>query len=190
MTKPTNWSCRKVLKVLTNVDAYEHLWRDGWEQIARALESFESGASTVEELPEANTTLVTIAPDVFEPSGFDPRKHGVPVTAVSKYARGQMFLIAIPYQTGWSYRFDYPYYSWAETVVRPHIERRDLTNLLLQLNEAERNQEAKWQRDGSEMTAAIKFLDAIKGLAASRLRPDEVAAIVRAESLSMTAGVK
>lgn len=179
----------EVLKVLTNVDAYEHLWREGWEQIARALDSFESGASTVEELTEANTTLVTIAPEVFEPN-FDPRKHGVPVTAVSKYARGQMFLIAIPYQTGWSYRFDYPYYSWAETVVRPHIERRDLTNLLLQLNEAEQNKEAEWRRDSGEMTAAIKFLDANKGLAASRLRPDEVAAIVRAERLSMTAGVK
>lgn len=180
----------EVLKVLTNVDAYEHLWRDGWEKIARALDSFESGASTIEELAEANTTLVTIAPEVFEPAGFDPRKHGVPVTAVSKYAHGQMFLIAIPYQTGWSYRFDYPYYSWAETVVRPHIQRRDLTNLLLQLNEAEQNKETEWQRDSSEMTAAIKFLDANKGLAASRLRPDEVAAIVRAERFSMTAGVR
>jgi hypothetical protein len=180
----------EVLKVLTNVEAYEHLWRDGWEQIARALDSFESGASTVEELTEANTTLVTIAPEVFEPAGFDPRKHGVPVTAVSKYARGQMFLIAIPYQTGWSYRFDYPYYSWAETVVRPHIERRDLTNLLLQLKEAEQNKEAEWRRDSGEMTAAIKFLDANNGLAVSRLRPDEVAAIVRAERFSMTAGVK
>ena len=180
----------EVIKVLRNVEAYEHLWRDGWEQIARALDSFETGASTVEELTEANTTLVTIAPEVFEPSGFDPRKLGVPVTAVSKYARGQMFLIAIPYQNGWSYRFDYPYYSWAETVVRPHIERRDLSNLLLQLNEAEQNQGAKWQRDSGEMTAAIKFLDANKRLAASRLRPDEVSAIVRAERLSMTAGVK
>src|SRR6185503_3921318 len=135
----------EVLKVLTNVEAYEHLWRDGWEQIARALDSFESGASTVAELTEANTTLVTIAPEVFEPVGFDPRKHGVPVTAVSKYARGQMFLIAIPYQNGWSYRFDYPYYSWAETVVRPHIERRDLSNLLARLNEQEQSSDGRWQ---------------------------------------------
>src|SRR5207248_3090761 len=36
-----------------------------------------------------------------------------------------MFLIATPLDKGWAYRIDYPYYSWAETVVRPKIVRRN-----------------------------------------------------------------
>ena len=179
----------EVEQVLTNTDAYEHLWRDGWEQVATAIESFERGTSTAEELSEANTTLVIISPDVFGASGFDPKRHGVPVIAVSRYAHGQMFLIATPYQNGWSYRFDYPYYSWAETVVRPRIKRRDLTALLARLNDAEKNEGGAWQLDGSEMTSAIKFLGPNKTIAASSLRPDEAASILRAEQLTKSAVV-
>jgi hypothetical protein len=36
--------------------------------------------------------------------------------AISKFAKGELFLIAIPTSSGWFYRIDYPYYSWAETV--------------------------------------------------------------------------
>lgn len=180
----------EVEKLITNIDAYEHLWRDGWEQVTTAIQSFEQGASVTEELTEVNTTLVTISPDIFGPSGFDPKKHGVPVIAISRYAHGELFLIATPYESGWSYRFDYPYYSWAETVVRPKIDRRDLSSLLARLNESERNSKGRWQVDGSEMTSAIKFLDGTKTLAASGLRPDEVAAIVRSEDLTRSAGAK
>ena len=180
----------EVENLITNIDAYEHLWRVGWEQVATAIESFEKGASVTEELTEVNATLITISPDIFGPSGFDPKRHGMPVIAISHYAQGGLFLIATPYESGWSYRFDYPYYSWAETVVRPKIERRDLTPLLARLNESERNSDGRWQLDGSEMTSAIKFLEGNNALAASELRPDEVSAIIRSEHLSRSAGVK
>jgi hypothetical protein len=180
----------EVENVITKIDAYEHLWRAGWNQVATAIESFEQGTSTAEELADVDTSLVIIAPEVFGPSGFDPKTHGVPVIAISKYARGQFFLIATPYETGWSYRFDYPYYSWAETVVRPRIERRDLTMLLARLNEIEKNETGRWRPDGSEMTSAIKFLDGTNTLAASSLRPDEVATAVRSEYLARSAGVR
>ena len=89
-----------------------------------------------------------------------------------------MFLIAIPTTGGWFYRLDYPYYSWAETVVRPRIERRDLTNALALLNDKEANRDGRWQIDNREMTSAAKFLS--RGtLAASRLEPDDVAEILR-----------
>jgi hypothetical protein len=180
----------EVEKLITNIGAYEHLWRDGWEQVATAIESFEKGTSATEELPEVSTTLVTISPEIFGTSGFDPKRHGMPVIAISRYAHGELFLIAMPYESGWSYRFDYPYYSWAETVVRRKIERRDLTPLLARLNEIERNSKGRWQLDGSEMTSAIKFLDESNALAASGVQPDEVAAIVRSEQLSRSAVVK
>ncbi|HEU4479548.1 MAG TPA: DUF6687 family protein [Pyrinomonadaceae bacterium] len=177
----------EVEQVVTNIDVYEHLWRDGWQQVAVAIESFEKGTSRAEELGDVEMTLVTIAPEVFSPQGFDPAKHGAPVIAISRYAHGKMFLIATPYGNGWSYRFDYPYYSWAETVLRPRIQRRDLSMLLSRLNEVEQNANGRWQLDGSEMTSAIKFVDKSNTPAASRLRPDEVAAIVREEQLSKSA---
>ncbi|MGI8732684.1 MAG: DUF6687 family protein [Pyrinomonadaceae bacterium] len=174
----------EVERLLTNVGDYEHLWRDGWNRVATAIESFAKGSSTVEELTDAHVSLVTLAPDSFEPGGFNPNKHATPFTAISSYAKGQLFLIATPYENGWSYRMDYPYYSWAETVVRPRIERRELTTLISRLNELETNGEAHWRLDGSEMTSAIKFLDNNSTLAASQLRPDEVANALRTELLS------
>ena len=95
--------------------------------------------------------------------------------AISHYAHGELFLIATPYENGWSYRFDYPYYSWAETVVRPRIAQRDLAPALQLLNNRETNRNGRWQADNREMTSAVKFLDAAGTLAASRLEPDEVA---------------
>lgn len=179
----------EVQNVLTNINAYEHLWRDGWQQVASAIDSFEKGDSTAEELADFETTLVILSPTIFGPAGFDRKLHATPVIAISRYAHGKMFLIATPFGNGWYYRFDYPYYSWAETVVRPRIRRRDLTAVLKRLNEVERNETGRWQLDGSEMTSAIKFFDESNSPAASLLRPDEVVAIVREEHLTMSASV-
>src|SRR5436190_15671840 len=43
----------EVERVLTRTDDYESLWRDGWESIAIAIESFERGESSVTELVDA-----------------------------------------------------------------------------------------------------------------------------------------
>ena len=177
----------EVERLLTKTDQYEHLWRDGWEQIATAVESFERGASKVEELTDVAVSVVTLSPEVFSSSGFSPTKHAAPYTALTRYARGRLFLIATPFRAGWSYRIDYPYYSWAETVVRPHIERHDFKALLTQLNEIESSGQGRWRMDNSEMTSAIKFLDPSGIPGASSLRPDEVADLLRTELLSTKA---
>ena len=155
----------EVERLLENIDAYESLWRDGWNSVAAALESFARGASRVVEDETSRISLITLAPDLINPT-----------MAIAKHARGEMFLIARPTTGGWFYRLDYPYYSWAETVVRPHIPRRDLTNALAILNEKEGNRDGRWKTDTREMTSAVKFLDAVGALAVSRLEPDEVAA--------------
>jgi hypothetical protein len=98
--------------------------------------------------------------------------------AIAKHARGEMFLISTPTTGGWFYRLDYPYYSWAETVVRPAIPRRDLTNALTMLNQRETNRDGRWKTDNRALTAAVKFLDAGGALAVSRLAPDEVVAAI------------
>ena len=178
----------EVERLLTNINDYEPLWREGWNNIAAAIESFERGKSSVTEYFDSAISLVTLEPALFDGAGFSPTKHAAPYTAISKFANGELFLIAIPTTDGWFYRLDYPYYSWAETVVRPLITRRDLTNALELLNSREGNNDGRWQIDNREMTSAAKFLS--NGtLAASRLEPDQVvSALQTSDSLAATSG--
>jgi hypothetical protein len=168
-----------VERVLSHTGEYETLWRVSWDRIARALESFAKGASHVEEDKEAKLSIVTLAPEVFGSSGFNPAQDSAPFTAITQNVRGEVFLIATPLNNGWAYRIDYPYYSWAETVVRPRIVRRDLSQLMKQLNQIEGNISGKWKVDSSELSSAAKFVDADGKLGGSRLRPDVVSAEVR-----------
>lgn len=165
--------------VIKHTGQYEALWRDSWARIERALDSFATGASHVEEIDDAKLSVVTLAAQVFGPSGFDPSRDAAPFTAISHHARGEMFLIATPCKDGWAYRIDYPYYSWAETVVRPKIARRDLSQVLNQLNELEQNSSAGWKVDSSELASAAKFSDENGKLAASMLQPEVVTNTVR-----------
>jgi hypothetical protein len=171
----------EVERVLTRTDEYENLWRGPWQQIATSIDSFERGASTVQEFADTKLSLITVAPEVFGPSGFDPGRHGAPFTAISRYAKGQLFLIAIPYQNGWAYRIDYPYYSWAETIVRPRVERRNFAGLVSDLNERELNRAGRWRLDASELASAVKFFGNDEKLAASVIQPDQVAGALRVE---------
>ena len=162
----------EVEKIITRTNDYEHLWREPWSRIATAIESFERGSSKVVELAHG-LSLITLAPEVFGFAGFDPARHTAPFTAISKYASGKLFLIGTQIRNGWAYRIDYPYYSWAETVVRPKIPRHDFTDYLLQLNQVETGN-GQWTADKGELSSAIKFLGADGKLAASHLNPDRV----------------
>jgi hypothetical protein len=175
----------EVERLITNINRYEDLWRHGWDEIAKAIESFEKGTSRVQEFPDTRLSLVTIAPEIFSGSGFNPTKHAAPYTAISRFARGSLFVIAIPAADGWFYRIDYPYYSWAETQERPMIPRRDFTTVLQKLNERDSSESSKgrWQLDKREMTSAVKFLAENGSLAASKHAPDEVIQIIESESL-------
>ena len=176
-----------VERVLTHTNDYETLWRDAWERIVEALDSFAKGTSRVEEFTDARVSLITLAPEIFSPSGFKPTRHAAPFTAISHHARGELFLIATPLDTGWAYRIDYPYYSWAETVVRPSIVRRDLRSLMIELNEREQNMNARWKLDSSELASAAKFSDQNGMLAISSLQPDLVATSIRDALVEATA---
>src|ERR1044071_4976782 len=176
----------EVERVLTRTGDYEFLWRDVWQRIETALDSFTRGESHVEEDAASGLSLITLAPGLYGSRGFCPTRPNAPFTAISKNARGQLFLIALPMMNGWSYRIDYPYYSWAETVVRPPVERRDFNALIIRLNELEQhkangaNTQGHWALDRSEMTSAVKFLDQAGTLCASTLQPERVAEELRA----------
>jgi hypothetical protein len=170
----------EVERVLTRTDEYEELWREPWAAIESALESFAAGRSRVDEDEDSRLSVVTLARDLYGSSGFKPTRHAAPYTAIAHNARGRVFLVATPLGEGWSYRVDYPYYSWAVTVVRPRVARRDFTELVERLNELEGDGDGRWKSDRSELTSALKFLDARDTPAASRLEPDAVAAELRA----------
>jgi hypothetical protein len=176
-----------VERVLTRTNDYASLWVDPWNRIATALESFAKGRSRVEEDHEAKLSLVTLAPDIFSSVGFKPTRHCAPFTAISHHARGEVLLIATPLDGGWAYRIDYPYYSWAETIVRPKIERRDFSSLIARLNEAEENPAGHWKIDTSELASAAKFSDASGKLAASSIELDAVASELRSALLESIA---
>jgi hypothetical protein len=174
----------EVERLLTHTDEYEYAWREGWSEIESALESFASGRSRVFEDEASRLSVVTLAHDLYGSRGFDPARDGVPFTAITHNARGQLFLVAAPLAGGWSYRIDYPCYSWAETFVRPRVERRPLSDLLSRLNELEPNGEGHWRADRSGLTSAAKYMNASKSPARSRLDPDEVAAEMRASLIA------
>ena len=168
-----------VERVISDTNAFEELWRESWARIEAALDSFAKGESRVEEDTNARLSVVTLAPEVFGDIGFDPNHHSAPFTAISHHARGELFLIATPLGDGWAYRIDYPYYSWAETVVRPGIARRDFSSLVRQFNDLDQSTTGRWQIDDSELASAIKFRDNGGKLAASKLTPDAVASHLR-----------
>src|SRR5258707_2270508 len=175
----------QVERVLTRTNDYASLWVDSWNRIATALESFAKGRSRVEEDHEAKFSLVTLAPDIFSSVGFKPTRHCAPFTAISHHARGEVFLIATPLDGGWAYRIDYPYYSWAETIVRPKIERHDFSSLMEHLNQLEKGAAGTWRLDASELASAAKFSDANEKLAASRLSLDAVTSELRSALLQI-----
>ncbi len=157
----------EIERLLSDVNAFEPLWREGWTAVAEALDSFARGDSRVIENEASRTSLITLKPGLSSP-----------FAAISKNARGELFLIATPANNGWLYRLDYPYYSWADTVVRPHIPRRDLTNALATLNEKEPNRDGRWQIDNREMTSAVKFLNGDGTFGISSLEPDDVLTVL------------
>ena len=164
----------QVESLLSNPASFEPLWRDGWNRISAAMHSFESAKSRVEELGGTGVTLITLAQDLFGDNGFNPTSHLVPFTAIANFAKGELFVVSMPANNGWCYRIDYPYYSWAETVVRPRVERRDLKKVVESLNRRERNSGGRWQTDDRELTSAVKFVDENGVLAVSGLMPEEV----------------
>jgi hypothetical protein len=81
----------EVERVITHTDDYEFLWRDVWQRIEAALESFARSESTVEEDQESGLSVVALAPGLYGSRGFSPTKHAAPFTAISHHARGRLF---------------------------------------------------------------------------------------------------
>lgn len=170
----------EVERVITRTNYYEHLWHDELAKIEASLESFASGASRVEEDAETGLSFVTLGRDLYGAKGFSPTRRVAPFTAITEHARGRVYLIAIPLADGWGYRVDYPYYSWAETVVRPRITRTDFRPLVARLGRMEQNREGRWQLDTEGLSSAFNFVDGGGRLRASSLAPEKIAEHLRA----------
>ncbi|HEU5059305.1 MAG TPA: DUF6687 family protein [Kofleriaceae bacterium] len=144
-------------------DRFEPLWRDGLAAIDRAMDGFAAGRSRVDEDPAHLVSAVQL-------------ERGVPLEAarhaISHHASGRLYLIASELAGGgWSYRIDWPYWSWAETVDRPRIERVDLEPLAARLRALDPG--GTWRLQRGHISDSLEA-------AGSRARPEEVAAEVRA----------
>jgi hypothetical protein len=170
----------EVERVITRTNYYEHLWHDEWAKIEASLESFASGASRVEEDSETGLSVVTLSRALYGAKGFTPTRHSAPYTAITAHARGRVYLIAIPLEKGWGYRVDYPYYSWAETIVRPPVSRYDFAPLVARLEELEQQREGRWQIDTEGLSSAFNFASGDGLLRASSLAPEKIADELRA----------
>jgi hypothetical protein len=170
----------EVERVITRTDYYEHLWHDEWTKIEASLESFARGASQVEEDAETGLSVVTLSRELYGAKGFTPTRHAAPYTAITEHARGSLYLIAIPFEKGWGYRADYPYYSWAETIVRPPISRYDFAPLIARLAELEQNGEGRWRSDTEGLSSAFNFTGDDGLLRVSSLAPEKIADELRA----------
>lgn len=170
----------EVERVITRTDYYEHLWHDEWAKIETSLESFASGASRVEEDAETRLSVVTLSRALYGARGFQPTRHAAPYTAITEHARGHLYLIAIPLEQGWGYRVDYPYHSWAETIVRPRISRYDFAPLVARLETLEQHREGRWRIDTEGLSSAFNFADGDGLLRASSLAPEKLADELRA----------
>jgi hypothetical protein len=143
----------------------------------------------VEEHP-GGVSLVTLAAHLHGPGRLDPARHAAPFTAVSAKARGRLYVIARPHRDGWAYRIDWPYWSWAETVVRPTIARVDLALALARLSDLEGpDAPGRWVADPTELSSAAKFATPDGASAPSRLAPAVVAREVGAALRSQPAAV-
>lgn len=177
----------RIADLLARPDAYEPLWRAGLARIDAAMESFARGRSIVEEDADRLVSVIVLAADIAGATAFDPMRHAPPLTAISHHARGRLYVIATPGPGGgWSYQVDWPYWSWAETVARPRIERADLSDAAARLSALEPDgpTAATWRIDRGEMTSALKPMasaDAdIRTRARSRIAPERVGAELRA----------
>jgi hypothetical protein len=170
----------EVERVITRTDYYEHLWHDEWAKTEASLESFASGKSGVEEDAETGLSVVTLSRELYGAGGFAPTRHAAPYTAITAHARGRIYLVAIPLGQAWGYRVDYPYHSWAETIVRPPVTRYDFAPLIARLAELEGNREGRWQINTEGLSSAFNFASADNQLCASSLAPEKIADELRA----------
>ena len=150
-------------ELVAGPDRFEPLWRDGLAAIDAAMDGFAAGQSRVAEDAGCLLSAVQLA-------------GGVPLEAaryaISHHARGRLYLIAWEAEDGgWRYRVDWPYWSWAETVDRPRIDRVDLEPAAARLRALDPG--GGWHLKRGHIADAIES-------ARSRALPDAVAGELRA----------
>jgi hypothetical protein len=150
-------------ELVAGPDRFEPLWRDRLRAIDAAMDGFAAGRSQVAEDAGRLLSVALLEPGV----PLEAARH-----AISHHARGRLYLIASPAEGGgWSYRVDWPYWSWAETVDRPRIDRVDLEPVAARLRALDAG--GAWSLERSHLGDAL-------AAASSFALPEVVAAELRA----------
>jgi len=155
---------RLVLPVLGDLlaepDRFEPLWRDALADIDAVMESFAAGRSQVEE--NGPVSSIRLAAGAGEAASR---------YAISAHARGRIYLIASEANDGWRFRIEWPYWSWAETVDRPLVQRIDLEPLAVRLRGLDPS--GLWRLEQSELSPGLRG-------ERSQLQPGRLAAELKA----------
>jgi hypothetical protein len=85
-----------------------------------------------------------------------------------------LIVVAEPTAAGFRYRVDWAYHSWADTVVRPKIARRDLSAAAARLDALERGA-VRWRLDTSGLSSALRM----SGDTPSTLAPEQIVGELR-----------
>lgn len=166
----------RIGELLRDPGAFERLWRNGWDRLMAAVDSFTRGASTVANVLDGRLSLVVLDPSIARGGRFHPTTGDLPSMAISTRARGEWIAVATPRPGGWTWRVERAFHAWADTVVRPRYQRRPAAPAVAALAALEPSGAGEWRAGKGSMGPVLTYAAADGTPAVSRLSPDEVAA--------------
>ena len=138
---PAGDICRALLPrvagLLDDPERFHRQWAPRWERVERDIAALDSGAATMEDVPDADLVVIR-APRPLDPLATHPRTDRMRV------------LTATP---DGMLRLEHRYETWVRYVSRPLIPRRDLSPLLPDLQALERGP-GVWRFEGIDQPLA------------------------------------
>ena len=158
--------------IIKQKDEYSNLWRGKFDKIVASMEMFEKRAIWVQEYNDVGLTVVI--------NDVKPAPQ-----AIDYYCKGDIFLIIEDNgrpngrdKGRYGYELSYRYYSWADTIRRPHISKLSTTHLAEYLNRNEKASIGKWRSPTPDQpfdsTKVLSFTDDRGAPRLSTIPPDEV----------------
>lgn len=165
----------RVDELLDQPERHRELWAEEDEHLAHSEAGIDSGAVTIEELPELDLAVVTVPEDWSpRPAHFFTPVVGQAVHAAAVHNRTDRYRVL--YQRGRRHFFQYRYETWVQHTGHPP-GRIDLTSLADELNALETNP-GRWAFDGVGMIGPALHLVGAGDDAESSIAPEEFRARV------------
>ncbi len=145
--------------LIDDIGRYEDAWRDEDRFLGECEQWLDQGLVGIEEDREHDLAVVKIPEELpAQPYSHFASEAAGPLHTMAVYSRTSKARVL--FQQGQHYWFRYRYETWVKFVSEHHPFRVDLAPLCRELNELER-QGARWTYDGSSnITPAMRPVDA------------------------------